>query len=517
MTNMSIRRLQVYQESIGYRRTGGRRLRVSDMQAPSSPGATSPSLITEATQAFEISQHFHQHHFQDDSSYLFSEPGPESSPDKQQAQLEPPGSFLPSQQANTPGSESSPDKQQAQLEPPGSFLPSQQANTPQHRETRRAVACQRCRDLKVRCDVAEGQVNCKRCLQRNRTCEMIEPKKKRAKKTDKAEEKFSELENRIQRLTQELSDAKAEILNANGPSNLGSDSLSPSTTFTDTAAFPSYQAPIQYPDYARRPYALYNFRAPHAFEDQDTSSRKRMRLSYESHPPSTYQPPVPADVARYSVGQMDADPRMMTVATSTAPGPRQTGNSDPIPGCADVLKRYIPDAAEAYRIYYRFASSMAPQIPIMVFPEYIHPANIFVTKPTLFLAIVSIAAPLEIQAPLFSEVLRILGHLIIVNQETSLELIQALQVLIVWFWPTDGRDARCSQYCSIACTMAISLGMNIPSGKEEHWSLWSAKNPGESGEGARAFVGCFILSSMYVKKPHRLIFSFTRFVIIGEY
>ena len=299
---------------------------------------------------------------------------------------------------------------------------------------------------------------------------MTEPKKKRAKKTDKAEEKISELENRIQELTQELSDAKAEILNAKGLSSPGSNTLSPSTKFTDSA---------------------------------HTSSRKRKRLSYESHPPSTYQPLVPAEVARYSVGQTNADPRTMTVATSTAPGSGQTGNTDPL-GCTDVLKRYIPDAAEAYRIFHHFARSMAPQIPIIVFPEYTDPENILVTRPTLFLAIVSIAAPLEIQAPLSSEFLRILGHLIIVNQETSLELIQALQVLIVWFRPTDGRDARCSQYCSIACTMAISLGMNIPSGKEEHWSLWSANNPGESEEGARAFVGCFILSSMYVKRPHRL-------------
>ena len=458
---------------------------VSDMQASPSPEASSHSLepspyhsdpwIADATRAVQFSQHDPQHQFPDDPSHLFSE---QSAVGSNYGQL-------------------------PQLASPTSSLPSQQANTPQRRETRRSVACQRCRDLKVRCDVVPGNPNCRRCLKRNRTCEMIEPKRKRAKKTEKAEQKISDLESRIHSLTQELAVAKAEILNGDGHSTFASNDLSHSTKFTHTP-FPGYQAPIQYLNHARDPHGLYNLRASHAFEDHGTLSHKRMAFSYANQSPNTYQPLVPAEVVPYSAGQMDVNPYTMTVATPAAPDLRQTGNSVPIPGYADIQKRYIPDEVEVYKIFDHFARSMAPQIPIIVFPEYTHPVEIIATRPTLFLAILSIAAPLEIQAPLSSEVLRILGHSIIVDQEASLELIQALQVIIMWFWPIGGRDARCSQYCSIACTMAISLGMNTPSGNEEHWSLWSAKHPGESEEGARAYVGCFILGSMYVKRPHRL-------------
>ena len=442
------------------------------MQASTSPEtfpqlfATSsyhPDLWTgETSEAVQFPQHVSQHQIQDNASRL----------------------FLQSQEGNT-------CEQQPELELPSSSVPNQQTKTSQRRETRREVACQRCRNLKVRCDTVQGNTSCRRCLQANRTCDMIQSRKKKLQKISKIKEKISDLQNQIQMLTQKLTDAEAEIADEDDHSNSGLNNLSPSIKFSH-AEFPSYQTPMQYPNYAEDPSGLSSLPVAHAFEDHNTTRRKRMILNHESQLPNDHQPLVPAEV------------HMMTMAASTAPGPGQTGNGIPIPAYADLLRRYIPDSADAYRLFDQFTFSMAPQIPIVVFPKDTHPADIMATRPTLFLAILSIAAPLEIQAPFSSEFLRILGDSIIADQETSLELLQALQVIIVWFLPTGGRDARCLQYCSIACTMAVLLGMNIPSGKDEHWSLWSAKHPEESGEGARAYVGCFILGSMYVKRPLHL-------------
>ena len=163
-----------------------------------------------------------------------------------------------------------------------------------------------------------------------------------------------------------------------------------------------------------------------------------------------------------------------------------------------ILSRYIPNAADAHAIFFRFARQMAPRLPIVVFPEHTSPDGIHATKPTLFLAAISVAAPSHIQVLLLDEVLRILSNLIIVLDEKSLELIQALQVIIMWYRPAEGQDARCEQLCSMARTMAAGIGMDIPSEDRKHWSSWAAKHPDHSAEGARSFVGCFILDTMYV-------------------
>ena len=458
---------------------------VSDMQASPSPQPSShsqepssypyPSNLSteEATQAFPFSQHLAQYQSQDDVSSSF--------------QLQSPVA------AGIYG-------QQPQLEPPTSSSPSHGAASPQRLETRRAnIACQHCRRLKVRCVVVLGNVDCKRCLQKHQTCQMIEPKRKRAKKADKVEQKIADLESRIHGLTQDLADTKAELSNENSHLDLGLNNLSHSAKLTHIP-IRRYQASLQYPQYTRDPYEQYGFRAPHALEDHDTLSRKRMPLSYENQSPNTCQPLVPAEVARYSVGQMDENPHTMGVGTPAAPAPEQNEGDFPSQGYPDLLRHYIPDENMAYRIFYCYETKMAPQIPIVVFPDLKHPAEIMITRPILFQAIICVAAPPEVQAPLSGEFLRMLSHLVIVEQVAHLELIQALQVFIMWFWPTSGRDARCSQYCSIACTMAISLGMNMPSGEKEHWSLWSARHSAFSEDGARAYVGCFILGSMCVKR-----------------
>ena len=470
---------------------------VPEMQALPTPEIPSQSyelspyhLSTgETTQPSQHSHHFPQQHFQDDSSHIFSV-------------------------QNAVGSNFG---QQPQLEPPSSILPSQPINTSQGHETRRSVACLHCRSLKVRCLEVAGSPSCQKCLDTNQVCEMIEPKRKKAKKPDKAEREILDLQDQIHNLTQELA-IKTEALKRHGYSDAELNNLSHPTQFTHTH-LPNYQVPIPYHSHAGDHHGLNSLQAPHTFEAHHTLlGHKRTTLSHENQSPNTHQPPPPAQVAHNSAGQVDANSHTMAPTTPAASGPSQKGVNVPapmgeqvaipmgvnlpFPRYSDVLWRFVPRVEDAYDLFNRFVTSMAPQIPIMVFPARTDAIEIFTTKPQLFLAILSVAAPSEIQAQLSIESLRILGHSIIVNQEASLELIQALQVITLWFWPPGGRDARCSQYCSMACTMAISLGMNTPSRNEGHWSLWSAEHSEESGEGARAYLGCFILSSMYVKRRH---------------
>ena len=119
----------------------------------------------------------------------------------------------------------------------------------------------------------------------------------------------------------------------------------------------------------------------------------------------------------------------------------------------DNVERYFPNAADAHALFFYFVRQIGPHMPVVNYSDNEDPESIRTTKPTLFLAILGVTAPERIQIQIIHDVLQMLGTRIIVNNEESLELIQALQVIMLWYWPLGGKDARWSQYCSIACAM----------------------------------------------------------------
>ena len=290
---------------------------VPDMQAPPSPEPASyatsehfldpwaaddplPVQFSQHDPLQHNSLHLSQHQFPDPWDFQDDHSGFQDDLSGFQDDL----SFLDSDQSKVGGDPEQP--QQPQQAPLTLFPPNQHANTPQ----RRSVACQRCRQLKVRCDAVLGNSQCGRCIQAKQPCEIIEPKRKRAKKADKTQQKTAALEKRVaaienlidsltQKLTNvkiELTDVKKELadvkagaaadLNENRHSDFELNSSSQSTSFTHSP-FLDHPAPMQYSSYASDPYGLYNHGTPHGFEDHNTLSRDPMAFNYENQPPKT--------------------------------------------------------------------------------------------------------------------------------------------------------------------------------------------------------------------------------------
>ncbi|KAL8795849.1 MAG: hypothetical protein Q9195_001729 [Heterodermia aff. obscurata] len=184
--------------------------------------------------------------------------------------------------------------------------------------------------LKVRCDVVPGNPDCRRCIGRKRPCEIVEPKRTRAKKADKAQQKMADMESKIQSLEQQLAEAKAEKAALQHEIDL-SNNLSHSTPFTQTP-FSSFQAPIQHPDYSTEAaLGSYNLRAPHALENHDTLSPRPATFSYDNQSPNLYQHHLPAVAARYPTGQMSGSGvgdsvHLPAVAARSDTGPSLSSN-----------------------------------------------------------------------------------------------------------------------------------------------------------------------------------------------
>jgi hypothetical protein len=180
---------------------------------------------------------------------------------------------------------------------------------------------------------------------------------------------------------------------------------------------------------------------------------------------------------------------------------------------ADVIDRRIVSSELAAVLFDRYVNEMAPQFPAVVFPPGTAAAEIRKTKPTLFLAILSVGAgpshP-EVQKTLIKEVMKILATRVMCNGEKSLEIVQALHVLTIWYFPPEHYDElKFYQLIHIAAVMAIDLGLgkrlkNHPrprqSGpglfRDHPWRRIPLLNP-ESVESRRTWLTCYFLCAKY--------------------
>ena len=169
----------------------------------------------------------------------------------------------------------------------------------------------------------------------------------------------------------------------------------------------------------------------------------------------------------------------------------------------DPIDRQMVDEKTAYRAFDRYHKDMSQYLPIVVFPPSTTAAEIRRSKPVLFLAIVAAAvAPFrpEAQPALVSEVTRIVSDRIVYRGEKSLELVQAVQLLTVYYQPPEKyEELNFNQMIHIAAIMALDIGMGKRS-KSGAFAIWKEymdkKTPlpdSNAAETRRAWLGCYYL------------------------
>lgn len=187
---------------------------------------------------------------------------------------------------------------------------------------------------------------------------------------------------------------------------------------------------------------------------------------------------------------------------------------------ADVVDRGVITAETATQLFNRYVNDMAPHMPSVVFPPGTTAADVRKSKPTLFLAILSAGASTDhadFQKMFTREVMQIYADRIICHGEKTLELIQALLVSTIWYWPPEHfEELNFYQLIHLAAVMAIDIGINKknkPSkGPKSMAGLWkdhawrrTALPDASSIEARRSWLSCYFLccnAAMGLRRPN---------------
>lgn len=189
----------------------------------------------------------------------------------------------------------------------------------------------------------------------------------------------------------------------------------------------------------------------------------------------------------------------------------------------------IVDESWHARIFDRFVNECVPTLPAVCLPPGTTAKEILDTKPILLLAILSTAGygllPAETSIELFHQMLEVVCEIAIRQGTSSLELVQALLVVVLWIKAPDRAEKmpeRSGFYLTVhmAITMAIDLGLGRrykPNRARKGFSLperdISSIKPcnmppdSDSIEARRTWLACFYCAaaaSMALRRPNLL-------------
>jgi Fungal Zn(2)-Cys(6) binuclear cluster domain len=369
-------------------------------------------------------------------------------------------------------------------------------------DLKRPRACEACRQLKVRCELDDNSPSgsCRRCQKANRQCVVTAPSRKRQKKTDS---RVAELEKKIDALTATLHARRAPGL-------------------TDSPIDPAI-AQAQMAELERQRGQLYNQASwPEVQTDSHTNRESnslsspsladhatgsKRKFTQEAQPQAYNEPPENSEQPLRKTA-MSNPPKFAYLFSEQPLASKETPNNSYI----DVIDRHIVDAQTAYHIFDRYNTEMQC-LPIMVFPPGTKAEDIRRSKPVLFLAILSAASNTirpDLQPTFVSEIIRVLADRVMCRGEKTLELVQSLQVITIFYQPPDRyEEMNFNQLIHAAVVMAIDIGMGKRSraGRGSHWKEQVGKTSSvevDAAETRRAWLGLYLLcanAAMALRRP----------------
>ncbi|KAF3762611.1 hypothetical protein M406DRAFT_226469, partial [Cryphonectria parasitica EP155] len=292
-------------------------------------------------------------------------------------------------------------------------------------------ACEACRGLKVRCEPDPNNPDgaCKRCAKAGRNCIVTQPTRKRQKKTDS---RVAELEKKIDALTASLTATKAAqagqpipgmpdgaggIMYGGG----GGGGGGPAGGMNVARGWSTNQSP--YADGSTMAYP-----PPMVLAGQK-------RKYTETREPAE-------DAPTPSVAHSNMDTRSHEYS--------------------DIVDRGIITSERASLLFDRYNYQMAPHLPGVVFPRDMTVGECRKTKPILFLAVMSAASSEtpNVQRVIVKELMQVFAEKIMLIGEKSIELVQALNISVIWYWPPEHfEELKFYELVHMAAVMAIDLGL----------------------------------------------------------
>lgn len=160
-----------------------------------------------------------------------------------------------------------------------------------------------------------------------------------------------------------------------------------------------------------------------------------------------------------------------------------------------------PDLAE--QVFYQYIGKLAPTCPVVIFAPETTADYVRKSKPLLFLAILSVASA-QFSNPdqhrkFALEARNFLAESAVVEGEKSLELVQALLVVTLWFRaPENYARANQNQLAYVALSIAIDIGLDRVEGPKATYDTTSSiDDKWGRAEKQRTWLGCFLLCARY--------------------
>ncbi|KAA8913397.1 hypothetical protein FN846DRAFT_902878 [Sphaerosporella brunnea] len=297
---------------------------------------------------------------------------------------------------------------------------------------KRPRACESCRGLKVKCEPNDPAVptgTCRRCARANRECIFTQPTRKRQKKSDS---KVAELEKKIDALTASLEATReaaraAQLQSVDNDEDEDMDSGSERHTYAPTS------------------------------HSQHSGKRRRSGGGGEGEvkgPGKTL-----TDIPDSMRGFLPQGARLAV--------PSNNGVVDerifPLVEYVDVIDQQLLSLDMAKKLFDHYNENMAPHFPVVIFPLGTTVEELRKTKPTLFLAILASASGTshpDLHKALQKETTRAFAERIMVNSEKSMEIVQALLIMGLWYYPPDRyEELKFYTLIHMAAIMALDLGL----------------------------------------------------------
>ncbi|KAG7292679.1 hypothetical protein NEMBOFW57_002716 [Staphylotrichum longicolle] len=356
-------------------------------------------------------------------------------------------------------------------------------------------ACESCRGLKVRCDPdpADPEGPCKRCVKAKRPCVVTQPTRKRQKKTDS---RVAELEKKIDALTASLQ-ATRRVQQQHQQQQR------------------QEEAAVRYPPPPPQVVAPAPVSAPAPLlpPPQPVSSSVGLQLPLPAGMAAAGQKRKfeerrdSGEDAGSGLGSRDA----ASGSSSVTPQPAGEAGKEQVQ--ADVVDRGILTMALAHELLMRYVNQMCPHLPGVILPPGLTVAELRASKPILFLSVMAAASS---EMPNLQRVLTKEMMLMFADRIISLELVQALQVSVIWYWPPERfEELKFYQMVHIAAVMAIEIGLgrkkaarggfrkHISHAWRDHPLRKQAPPDPTTLEARRAWLTCYFMATNTSMALHR--------------
>lgn len=169
----------------------------------------------------------------------------------------------------------------------------------------------------------------------------------------------------------------------------------------------------------------------------------------------------------------------------------------------------------AASLFTRYTTKLARHLPAVIFPPHTTPEMLLKEKPILFVCVLSAASfgqvKPEVSRSIAKEAVGAIADCVVRHGSKSLELIQAMQVLAMWYKPPERADqSNFYQLIHMAAVMALDIGLGKRFNPAKARRGFGGPNanyaPGphrilpqdsDTLEARRAWLGCYFTCARY--------------------